>query len=86
VVVTDNIPEPGQHDLRVVQTDRSLTVLLRNFPILIAVVDQADEVVLRLDLRPVGINVFDDAEGLHVGRNLLSRNRVSNGATAISLA
>lgn len=86
MVVTDNLPAPGQHDVRVVPTDRSVTVLFRSFPILIAVADQADEVVLRLDLRPIGINVFDDAAGFHVGGNLLSRNRVSNSATAISLA
>jgi hypothetical protein len=85
VDIIDNIPVPGQH-ARVVLADKSVTVLFGHFPILIAVAEDASGVVLRLDLRPIGMNVFDDAAGLHVGANSLSGNRVSNSATAISLA
>ena len=45
-----------------------------------------DTVHLKLDLRPLGINIYDDPSGLHVGRNLFSGNVVEGAAAAINLA
>ena len=40
---------------------------------------------LKIDLRRVGINIYDDNTGLHVGHNTLTGNSFENCATAIAL-
>lgn len=40
---------------------------------------------VKIDLRRLGILIFDDHEGLHVGRNLLAHNSFMNCMTAINL-
>ena len=62
-----------------------MSVIFHDFPMLVAISEGQDRVLLRLDLRLIGINVFDDAEGLHIGGNSFRGNRISNAATAISL-
>jgi hypothetical protein len=76
---------PGQDGVRVVRDSASVCVVFHDFPMLFAVSETPDRVLLRLDLRSIGIDVFDDAGGLHVAGNFFRGNRVSNGATAISL-
>ncbi|MBI4269165.1 MAG: hypothetical protein HY615_02445 [Candidatus Rokubacteria bacterium] len=46
----------------------------------------AGTVHLKLDLRPLGITIYDDADGLHIGQNVFSGNVVDRSAVAISLA
>ncbi len=75
-------PQDGAH---VVRDATSVSVVFRGFPMLVAISEGQDRVLLRLDLRPLGINVFDDAEGLHIGGNSYRGNRISNAATGISL-
>jgi hypothetical protein len=45
-----------------------------------------DVIHLKLDLRPLGMNIFDDPSGLHVGRNVFSGNVIEGAAAAINLA
>jgi hypothetical protein len=45
-----------------------------------------DTAHLLLDLRPVGLNIYDDPSGLHVGNNLFSGNVVKGAAVGINLA
>jgi hypothetical protein len=45
-----------------------------------------DTAHLLLDLRPVGLNIYDDLAGLHIGDNLITRNEVQGAGIAINLA
>ena len=84
-IVANEVTPPPQDGVHVVRDATSVSVVLRGFPMLVAIGEGKDRVLLRLDLRPLGINVFDDAEGLHLGSNTFRGNRISNAATAISL-
>jgi hypothetical protein len=44
-----------------------------------------DEIVLHVDLRPIGMNVFDDADGIHIGDSTLAGNTFQGVSTAITL-
>jgi hypothetical protein len=48
------------------------------------ILDEAT-VHLRVDLRPLGLKVYDDPEGLHVGANTLALNAFSGCGTAIAV-
>ena len=87
VRVVENGLTAGGPDARVLKSEHSVVLLLRGVPVVTAMADPSNmgEIHLRVDLRPLGIQLFDDASGLHVGSNLHTGNRVSNAATAISL-
>jgi len=55
-------------------------------PLLAAVRLSHDTVHVRLDLRPLGVNIHDDDRGLHVGDSLLAGNDIGGCDTAIGLA
>jgi hypothetical protein len=74
------------NDVRVVATDKSFAIFWREYAVAIAILVETDTVHLKLDLRPLGINIYDDFEALHIGSNAFSRNEVRNAATAINLA
>ena len=44
-----------------------------------------DTVHLKLDLRPIGIAIYDDHKGLHIGSNLFVLASFANCMTAISI-
>jgi hypothetical protein len=75
-------PVPGETEAssntRVVAGDKSATVFWQDF--LIAVATQLDDgsAHLHVDFRPIGINIFDDASGLHVGGMHLLRSVVNS--------
>jgi hypothetical protein len=87
IAVVENDLKLGAKGARVVGAEHSVAVLSGDVPVVVAIADpgKPGEVHLRIDLRPIGIQLFDDASGLHVGSNLFTGNRVSNAATAISL-
>ncbi len=45
----------------------------------------ASEIVLHVDLRPIGMNIFDDANGIHIGDSTLAGNTFQGVSTAITL-
>lgn len=66
----------------------SVGVFSRDVPILMAISAQngADRAVyLHVDLRPLGMRVFDDAEGLHIGGACLKHNHMVGCSAAIAL-
>lgn len=78
-------PELLQH----VTTDRSDAIFSPgDYAVAIAtLLDPATEAAhLRLDLRPLGIDTFDDPGGLHVGNNVFVGNVIEGAAVAINLA
>lgn len=79
---------PNPVVLRNVQSERSFGVFTTGdrAVALATLLDPEREIVhLTLDLRPLGMNIYDDPQGLHVGNNLFSMNVIEGAATAISL-
>lgn len=72
--------------LRVIATAQSFAAIWDEYALLMAIVSDPDTTHLRLDLRPVGIAIYDDFDGLHIGQNVFSGNVVSNSAAAINLS
>jgi hypothetical protein len=75
--------EPG--DTKVVETTHAVAILKNGIPILMAQDAGNDEITLHTDLRPLGMNIFDDAAGLHIGGSTLANNSFAGLSTAISL-
>lgn len=75
---------PEDH-VRVVATPQSFAILWDDDALATATLLEPETVHLKLDLRPLGINIYDDPGGLHIGGNLCSGNVVSKAAAAISL-
>ena len=71
---------------RVVSTERSFGVFWDDTAVLLATLIDDSTVHLRIDLRLLGINLYDDIDGLHVGGNIFSQNELSRARTAIALA
>lgn len=72
-------------DLRVISGDTNVSVFWKDFLILSATLLDQETVHLKLDLRPIGMVLYDDPQGLHIGSNLLARSLFANCMTAISL-
>jgi hypothetical protein len=83
--VTDNrvIKSTGKADVSVSPT--AIAVVKDGSPILMAQDLGNDTVMLHTDLRPLGMNIFDDASGLHIGGSILANNRFAGCSTAIAL-
>lgn len=84
VRVDQNVHSP-ESDVRVVATPRSFAIFWRDYALAVATILDVETVHLTLDLRPLGINIYDDFAGLHIGQNIFSHNEVSNAAVAINL-
>ena len=89
--VPDDLPSPRTQVLpEKVRTEHLDAVVFfspGNYAVAIAILlsPSTQEVYLRLDLRPLGINIFDDQAGLHVGNNVLVGNIVERSEVAINL-
>ena len=84
-VRVDQKARSPQEDVRVVATPQSFAIFWRDYALAVATLLDAETVHLKLDLRPLGINIYDDIDGLHIGTNVFSRNEVSHTAAAINL-
>jgi hypothetical protein len=71
--------------VRIVATQQSFAVFWEEHALAVATLLDAETAHLKLDLRPLGINIYDDLDGLHVGQNVFSGNVVRQSAAAISL-
>ena len=71
--------------LAVLASDASVTILWDDQVVVWARQKDDDTVHLKVDLRPLGLAIYDDPVGLHIGSNVLVDNEVSNSTTAISL-
>lgn len=72
-------------DTRVVATPSAFAIFWKDYAISLAILCDTAVAYLKLDLRPLGIMIFDDMEGLHIGSNVFARNVVSHAAVAINL-
>lgn len=79
------------HEVSVNRSPNAVALLWTALPILMAQdigvdsISQHQMVLLRVDLRPLGMNVFDDAAGIHVGGDLIARTAFSRCSRAITL-
>jgi len=58
---------------------------LEDYPLLIAALVNDTTVHPKIDLRPLGLRIYDDAQGLHLGGNVLWHNAFTDCSTAIAL-
>jgi hypothetical protein len=72
-------------DLRIVPGEANISIFWKNMLLLSATLLDRETAHLKIDLRPVGILIFDDHTGLHIGKNVLARTSFTNCMTAISL-
>lgn len=85
VQVTGHLVQPADR-VRVVGGAESAAIFWDEFPLVLGTIVAPNTVNLRLDLRPIGLNIYDDPSGLHIGGNVFSGNHVTRAGTAISLA
>lgn len=71
--------------LRVVQGESNVGIFLKDTLLLSATLLDRETAHLKIDLRSVGLQIFDDHQGLHIGNNILARASFTNCMTAISL-
>jgi hypothetical protein len=86
--IIDNVIKNGvaaDTDLRIVSAQTNVSIFWKAFLILSATLLDEETAHLKLDLRPVGMAIFDDPQGLHIGRNLMAQTSFANCMTAISL-
>ena len=84
-VVDNEVRDGSDPRVRVVRSETSVAVFWEETPLLIATALDVVKVSLRLDLRPIGINLYDDAAGLHAGGNRFAGNEIVNCETAVAL-
>ena len=86
VEIRDNNVVVGSDDVRVFsESTDAVAVIWRNVPILMAQQIGSDTVLLHTDFRPLGIEIFDDAAGLHAGSSILNGNNFTGCSIGITL-
>jgi hypothetical protein len=87
--ITDNVqkgevnsPNPN---VLIVAGESNVSIFLKDLLLLSATLLDKKTAHLKLDLRPLGIFIYDDPDGLHIGNNLLARAAFTDCMTAISL-
>jgi hypothetical protein len=86
IEIRDNrIVSSDSGEFHVSESPRAVAVMWKNVPILMAQQIGDDTVLLRTDLRPLGIGIFDDAAGLHIGSSVLSGNNFAGCSIGIAL-
>jgi hypothetical protein len=71
--------------VRIVRTAESFAVFWQDHALVLATLLEPGTAHLKLDLRPLGMVIYDDVDGLHIGRNVFAGNVVSHSAAAINL-
>jgi hypothetical protein len=89
VRVIGNIVEDAQGSkeighVKVVATDRSVSIFWDTFLLVAATSIEEGAVNVHIDFRPIGLNMFDDPTGLHLGGMHLAQSSFHNSATAFS--
>ncbi len=85
IEIEENVVKGEASGIRVItRSDVVLVYLNHNLLVTAAQID--DETIhMKVDLRAIGINIYDDANGLHIAGNCFSQNTVNSAGTAINL-
>jgi hypothetical protein len=86
VEIRDNRVGSSDSDIRVSESPDAVAVIWRDVPILMAQQIEGETVLLHTDFRPLGIEIFDDAAGLHVGSSVLRGNSFAGCSIGIGLS
>ena len=81
----NRIVESTLDDVRVLERPDVVTIVVNGSPLLMAHDLGDGSIVLHTDLRSIGMNIFDDVAGLHIGASTLAKNRFAGLSSAISL-
>ncbi len=84
-VRVDQENERTGNRVRTVATPRSFAILWGERPLAVATLLDAETALLKMDLRPLGLPVYDDDDGLHIGKQVFAGNVVNHPAVAINL-
>jgi hypothetical protein len=71
--------------VRVVATSQSFAIFWQAHALVVATLLEPGVAHLKVDLRPLGIKIHDDVDGLHIGQNVFSGNVVKASAASINL-
>ncbi len=85
VEIVENREREAPPNLRIVSHDESSAFLLDEYSLILATLLDEGTAHLKVDLRPLGLVIYDDLDGLHIGKNVLARNAFTDCATAIAL-
>lgn len=72
-------------NLRMIISETNVSIFWGNLLLLSATLLDNETAHLKIDLRGLGINIYDDVVGLHIGSNTLTGNSFENCATAIGV-
>ncbi len=72
--------------LKSVRSENAFGVFLGDDALVLATRLDPGTVHLKVDLRPGGLDIYDDGEGLHIAGNTYGGNVVKSAGTAINLA
>ena len=78
-------PDQALDAVQIIAAPPSVAIFWKGDPLVIALQLDAAQVRVRLDLRPLGLNVFNDGEHLMVGGNSLVNNVVEQCETAVGI-
>jgi hypothetical protein len=84
VRVDETATKPEDH-VQIVETEDSFAIFWDQQALAVATRLDPQTAHLKLDLRPLGISIYDDSDGLHIGKNVFSGNEVVRSAAAINL-
>ena len=70
---------------QVIASADAVSILFNGVAILMAQRIAPERVLLHVDLRSVGMNIYDDSAGLHIGASILAKNQFCGCSTAIAL-
>jgi len=87
--IVDNELKPERSPIgsrpRIIPSEKNVSVFLDNVLLLSATLIEDEAVHVKIDLRRLGILIYDDHEGLHIGKNIMANNSFANCMTAIAL-
>jgi hypothetical protein len=87
-VVENELKQKGKSggaNPRIVASETNVSIFWSNVLLVSATLLDDETAHLKIDLRRVGINIYDDNAGLHIGNNLLASNSFENCSTAIAV-
>ncbi len=73
-------------DAQVVEAPKMTSVIVGDTLVVHAVFVEQGTILVQIDLRPLRLDVYTDASGLHIAGNQLARNKVEGARVAINLA
>ena len=88
-IVENELKEKGESagsNPHIVTAETNVSLFWNDVLLVSATLLDQETVHLKIDLRRVGINIYDDHAGLHVGQNTLTGNSFANCSTAIALS